>query len=140
MLKHKILWWLLMFLLLVGVVWLAGNNQGYVLIIRSPYRIQVSFNFLLIFIVLSFLGLHYCLRLINFLRRLPASKRSIKDSLHLKAGNAALLEGMHALAEGNFEKAEASAKLAQELIQNADLELLIEKITSQKNKQRLLAK
>ncbi len=140
MMKHKILWWLLMFLLLVGIVWLAGNNQGYVLIIRSPYRIQVSFNFLLIFIVMSFFGLHYCLRFINFLLRLPASKRSIKNSLQLKAGNAALLEGMHALAEGNFDKAEASAKLAQELIQNADLERLIQKLSRQKNNQYLIPK
>lgn len=140
MIKHKILWWLLMFLLLVCIVWLAGNNQGYVLIIRSPYRIQVSFNFLLIFIVLSFLGLHYCLRFVHFLQRLPANKRSKKDSLRLKAGNAALLDGMHALAEGDFERAEASAKLAHELIQNSDLETLIQKLASQKNKQSLLLK
>lgn len=124
-----------MFLLLVSVVWLASNNQGYVLIIRSPYRVQISFNFLLIVFVLSFLALHYCLRFVHFLRRLPANRRRKKDSLRLKAGNAALLEGMHALAEGDFEKAEASAKLAQELMQNTDLEKLIQTLATAKNKQ-----
>lgn len=140
MIKRRIFWWLLMFLLLVGLVWLAGNNQGYVLIVRSPYRVQISFNFLLILFVLSFLGLHYCLRFLHFLRHMPSKKRSKKESLRLKAGNAALLEGMHALAEGDFEKAETSAKLAQELIQNSDLEKLIQAIAAGKNKQGLLFK
>jgi len=135
MIKRKILWWLLMFLLLVAAVWLVSNDQGYVLIVRSPYRVQISFNFLLIVFVLIFLGLHYSLRFVHFLRRMPSSKRSRKASLRLKAGNAALLEGMHALAEGDFEKAEAAAKLAQDLIQNSDLEKLAQAISTAKNRQ-----
>jgi len=135
MIKRKILWWLLMFLLLVATVWLVSNDQGYVLIVRSPYRVQISFNFLLIVFVLIFLGLHYSLRFVHFLRRMPSSKRSRKASLRLKAGNAALLEGMHALAEGDFEKAEAAAKLAQDLIQNSDLEKLAQAISTAKNRQ-----
>jgi HemY protein len=47
---------------------------------------------------------------------------------------------MHALAEGDFEKAEAAAKLAQDLIQNSDLETLIQKLAAEKNKQSLLFK
>lgn len=140
MIKRKIFWWLLMFLLLAISVWLVSNNQGYVLIVRSPYRVQVSFNFLLVLFVLCFLGLHYCLRFVHFLRRFPANKRSKKESLRLKAGNAALLEGMHALAEGDFEKAEKTAKLAQELIQNTDLEKLIHTLAAQKVKQGELFK
>lgn len=123
--RRSLLWWLLMVALLVGVVWLAGNNEGYVLIVRSPYRIQFSFNFLLALIVLGFLALHYCLRGVNFLRRLPASKRNKREAQRLKEGNAALLEGMHALAEGDIAKAEAAAKRAHELSNNADLELVI---------------
>ncbi len=124
-----------MFLLLVSVVWLASNNQGYVLIVRSPYRLQFSFNFLLILIVLGFLSLHYCLRFVHFLRRLPANRRSKKESQRLKASNEALLEGLHALADGDFEKAEAATKRAHELIHDANLEALIETIASEKNKQ-----
>ncbi len=139
MIKRKIFWWVLMFLLLAIAVWGIGNNQGYVLIVRSPYRIQVSFNFLLTLFLLCFFGLHYSLRFVHFLRRLPLIRRNRKESLRLKAGNAALLEGMHALAEGDFTKAESSAKLAQELIQNTDLETLILKLAAEKNKQASLA-
>jgi HemY protein len=121
-------------------VWLASNNEGYVLIVRTPYRIQISFNFFLVVFVLSFLGLHYCLRFVSFLRWLPLKRRSKKETLRLKAGNAVLLEGMHALAEGDFEKAEASAQLAQELIQNSDLEKLTQALAAAKNKQGQLFK
>jgi HemY protein len=120
-----------MFFLLVGSVWLASNNQGYVLVVRAPYRVQFSFNFFLVVMVLGFLAMHYCLRLVNFLRRLPANRRSKKEAMRLKAGNTALLEGMHALAEGDFEKAARAAKRAQVLIQNSDLETLISKLSSQ---------
>ena len=135
MIKHRIFWWLLMPLLLVAAVWLISNNEGYVLIVRTPYRIQISFNFLLTVFVLCFLGLHYCLRFVNFLRWLPLKRRSKKETLRLRAGNAALLEGMHALAEGDFEKAEASAHLAQELIQNSDLDKLIKALAAARNRQ-----
>lgn len=131
MLKRRLFWWLLMFLLLVSSVWLASNNQGYVLVVRAPYRLQFSFNFFLVVMVLGFLAMHYCLRFVHFLRRLPANRRSKKEAMRLKAGNAALLEGMHALAEGDFEKAARAAKRAQLLIQNSDLETLINKLSSQ---------
>jgi uncharacterized protein HemY len=120
-----------MFLLLAGSVWLASNNQGYVLVVRAPYRVQFSFNFFLVVMVLGFLAMHYCLRLVHFLRRLPANQLSKKEAKRLKAGNAALLEGMHALAEGDLEKAARAARRAQVLIQNSDLEKLIHILSSQ---------
>ena len=122
---RKFLWWLLMFVLLVSAVWLASNNQGYVLIVRSPYRVQFSFNFSLIVMVLAFLAMHYSLRLVNYLRRLPANRRNKKETQRLIASNAALLESLHALAEGDFEKAEVAVKHAHDLIQSADHEKLI---------------
>ena len=138
MMKRDILWWICMLLLAVSVVWLLSSDQCYVLIVRNPYRIQISFNFLLVAIVLMFIGLHYSLRLVHFLRRMPSKKRSRQETLKLKAGNAALLEGMHALAEGDIEKAEISAKLAHDLIQNSDLEKLIQALATAKNKQGAL--
>jgi len=140
MIKRKLFWWLLMFMLLVSMVWLASNNQGYVLIVRSPYRLQFSFNFFLILMVLGFLGAHYCLRFVHFLRRFPANKRSKQETQRLKASNAALLEGMQALAEGDFEKAEIAVKHAHDLIQNADHAKLIEALAAEKHKQGFLFK
>ncbi|NOU25303.1 MAG: heme biosynthesis protein HemY [Methylotenera sp.] len=140
MLKGKFFWWLLMILLLISVVWLASNNQGYVLIVRPPFRWQFSFNFLLILIVLSFLVLHYILRFVHYLRRLPAIRLSKKEAERLQASNDALLEGMHALAEGDFESAEVAVKHAHELIQNANHEKILAALALEKNKQGALLK
>ncbi|MDD2833551.1 MAG: heme biosynthesis HemY N-terminal domain-containing protein [Methylotenera sp.] len=128
MIRQKLLWWLVMFVLLVTAVWLVSSNEGYVLIIRNPYRIQISFNFFLIAVVGLFLGLHYCLKIIDYLRGIPVNKKNKQNILSLKAGNVALLEGMHALAEGDVDQAKRSANLAQSLIKNADLEILIQKL------------
>jgi uncharacterized protein HemY len=133
-LRRRILWWILMFGLLVGIVWLASNNEGYVLVVRSPYRVQFSFNFFLVLIVIAFLAAHYCLRLVHYFRRLPANRRNKKDSQRLKDGNAALLEGMYALAEGNIAKAEAAAQRAHGLIRNEDLQLLMTALNEKKLK------
>jgi len=142
--RRKLFWWVSMFLLLVGAVWLASNNQGYVLIVRSPYRVQFSFNFLLVLIVIGFLLLHYALRLVLFLRRLPATKRNKKESQRLIASNEALLEGMHALAEGDFVTAELATKRAHDLIRDANEEIklskLLETIATEKQKQGFLFK
>ncbi len=129
-----------MLILLIIVVWLAGNNEGYVLIVRPPYRLQFSFNFLLILVVLGFLLLHYFLRFVNFLRFLPANRRNKQEAQRLKASNDWLLEGMQALAEGDFESAETAIKNAHDLIQNADHEKLIAALAAEKNKQGFLFK
>jgi len=134
MIKHKLFWWLLMLLLLVTVVWLTSNNQGYVLIVRPPYRLQFSFNFLLILIVLSFLLLHYLLRFVHFLRFLPANRRSKEEAKRLKASNDALLDGMQALADGDFASAEVAIKHAHDLVQNTDHKKLMTALAAERNK------
>jgi uncharacterized protein HemY len=140
MIKRKIFWWLFMALLLIAVMLIASNNQGYVLIVRPPYRLQFSFNFLLILIVLGFLLLHYFLRFVHFLRFLPANRRNKQEAQRLKASNDWLLEGMHALAEGDFESAETAINHAHDLIQNADHEKLLAALALEKNKQGFLFK
>ena len=95
------------------------------LIVRPPYRFQFSFNFLLVLIVLGFLVLHYFLRFVHFLRFLPANRRNKQEAQRLKASNDWLLEGMHALAEGDFINAETAIQKAHDLVQNADHEKLM---------------
>lgn len=138
--KRRAMWWLVMVIVLIALVFLASNNEGYILIVRSPYRVQFSFNFFLIFVLISFLFAHYCLRIVHFFRRLPASKRSKKESQRLIASNEALLEGLHALAEGDYIQAEAATKRAHDLIHDANLEKLIQTIeikTIEKQKQEI---
>lgn len=118
-LKRKIFWTLGLFLLLGVIVWLLSHNQGYVLIVRTPYRIQFSFNFLLFLIVLIFVTIHYGLRLLHFLRLFPKNWRKLQSQKRLQESHTALVETVDALLKEDYLLAEQAAKLANRLHENA---------------------
>lgn len=131
------LFWLLLILALAtGVALLAGNNEGYVLIVRAPYRLELSLNLLIILVILSFALLHLSLRFANYTRRLPANVRAYKELQRLKKGHAALLQALHAMVEGRYENAEKAAALALELGEDAGLTALIGARASHKLQRR----
>jgi len=122
----KLLIWLV--LILGGAVALslvAGSNDGYVLLVQPPYRMELSLNLLVILLVVGFFSLHGLLRLISYTLRLPQSVRDYKQAKRQKEAHAALLEGLHALAEGRYGKAEKAAARALELGEDAGLSALV---------------
>lgn len=116
--KRKIYWTLGLFLLLGVIIWLLSHNQGYVLIVRAPYRIQFSFNFLLFLIVLIFVTIHYGLRLLHFLRLFPENRRRSQSQKRLQESHTALVETVDALLKEDFLLAEEAVKLANRLHEN----------------------
>ncbi len=120
--------------LTIGAALIITDDAGYVLIVKPPYRYELSLSFLLIVILVSFLLLHLCLRFITYIQKLPANARAYKDAQRLKDGNTSLLEGMHALAIGDVESAKQAAERAQQLIKNEDLGKLIRAIDAPQQK------
>lgn len=131
------LFWLLLILALaVGAALLATSNQGYVLIVRPPYRLELSLNLLLVLVVLAFAILHLSLRFIHYTRRLPASVRAYKEEQRLIRGFAALRESLHAMAEGHYSAAQKAAARAFDLGEDPVLSALIAARSSHKLKQK----
>lgn len=131
------LFWLLLILALaVGAALLATSNQGYVLIVRPPYRLELSLNLLLVLVVLAFAALHLSLRFIHYTRRLPASVRAYKEEQRLIRGFAALRESLHAMAEGHYAAAQKAASRAFDLGEDPVLSALIAARASHKLKQK----
>jgi len=131
------LFWMLLILgLAVGLALITGNNQGYVLIVRPPYRLELSLNFLLILVIGSFVLLHLLLRLINYTRHLPATVMAYKENKRLREGQAAFSAGLHALAEGRYNLAAKSASQAIDLGENVSLSALIAARASHKLRQK----
>ena len=132
----KLLFWLLLILAVaIGISLLAGNNDGYVLIVHPPYRLELSFNLLVLLLIGGFVLLHAGLRLIDYTLHLPASVRAYKQEQHRKEGHAALLEALHALVEGRYSKAEKAAARALELGEDAGLTALVAARASHKLRQ-----
>ena len=132
----KLLLWLLLILAIaIGVSLVASSNDGYVLMVHPPYRLELSFNLLLLLVVGGFVLLHAGLRLINYTLRLPANVRAYKREQQRKEGRAALLEALHALADGHYSKAEKTAARALELGEDAGLTALVAARASHKLRQ-----
>ncbi len=120
-----LVWLLLIMSLAMGASLLLGSNEGYVLIVWPPYRLELSLNLLLILIALSFTGLHLGLRLVQYTKSLPASVKAYKEEQRIKNGHAAMLEGLHSLLEGRYTSAERSASKALDLGADPGLSTLI---------------
>jgi len=131
------LFWLLLILgLAVGAALLATGNQGYVLIVRPPYRLELSLNLLLVLIVLAFVLLHLGLQFVHYTRRLPASVRAYKEEQRLQRAHEALRESLHAMAEGHYAAAQKAAARAFDLGEDPALSALIAARASHKLKQK----
>ncbi len=122
----KFLIWLLFILGLAVVLSLVfGSNDGYVILVQPPYRIEFSLNLLVLGLIAGFASLHGTIRLIQYTLHLPESVRKFKQSQRQKEAHAAMLEGLHALVEGRYGKAETAAARALELGEDAGLSALV---------------
>ncbi len=113
MLKSKIIWWIIFAILIAIGISLLGDNHGHVIIVRTPYRIQFSFNLLLLLIVVGFFVMHYALRLMGYFRKMPSRWRARQEIKHLKAKQGTLLEAVQAMASDDFVRAESIMKKVQ---------------------------
>lgn len=135
MLMRKIGWWLTIVIFFVIVFWLIGDQSGHVTIVRTPYRIQFSFNFFLVAIVLSFIVLHYFFKLVSYLKKLPSRWKFNQETKQFKSQQSALIESLQALINDDFAKAEKAAKKA--LVKNKDnieLDKIIADLTQKQTK------
>lgn len=135
MIKRKLFWWTILVILIAIGISLLGDNHGHVIVVRSPYRVQFSFNFLLFLIVCSFFVLHYCLRLMGYFRKMPARWRAKKEIKQLKSKQSALLTIVQSLAKEDFVGAEKLVKKLQSQASEAEQDQLNEALAmiSQKN-------
>lgn len=120
-----LIWLLLVLTAAVGLALLISANDGYVLLVQPPYRIELSLNLLIVLLVIGFLSLHGLLRLIGYMLHLPGHVRDYKQAQRRKEAHAALLEGLHALAEGRYGKSEKAAARALQLGEDAGLSALV---------------
>jgi len=120
-----LIWLLFIFGSAVTLSLVVGSNDGYVLLVQPPYRLELSLNLLLILLVVGFFSLHGLLRLVSYTLRLPESVRAHKQAQRRKEAHASLLEGLHALVEGRYGKAEKAAAKALDLGEDAGLSALV---------------
>ncbi|MGI9134824.1 MAG: heme biosynthesis HemY N-terminal domain-containing protein [Rhodoferax sp.] len=112
------LWLMALFAVAVASALFAGNNHGTVTLYWPPYRIDLSLNMVLLALLGSFVLLHYALRAINALLRIPAQARHWRQLQKERAMYAALLDSLAHLVAGRFVRARKAAELVVSLAES----------------------
>lgn len=116
---------LILFALAVGLAVGARFNPGNVVLFYPPYRIDLSLNFFLFLVLLSFVVLYLVLRAVVMTQKMPREVAAYRQNKRERDSNKALRDALKALFEGRFGQAEKAAMRAVELPENAGVATLI---------------
>lgn len=109
----RILFWLLaVFALAAGVSVLGRYNEGYVLLVVPPYRVELSLNFLIVLLIVGFLVVYLMLRAVMNTLRLPESVRRFRSAKRQAKAIQAFRDSVQNLFEGRYGHALKNASFA----------------------------
>ena len=122
----KALFWITaLFAVAVGLVVAARYNDGYVLLVVPPYRIEVALNLLLLLLAGGFVFLFVVVRLISSALLMPSRVRQYRLARRRDKAQSSLLSALEAYFEGRYAKAEQDAQQAIELGENIRLAAIV---------------
>ncbi|HEX2198334.1 MAG TPA: heme biosynthesis HemY N-terminal domain-containing protein [Burkholderiales bacterium] len=109
----KSLFWLLaVFAAAVALVMLGRIDNGYVLFIVPPYRVEVTMLFFGVALALSLLLFYVVFRLLSHTVSLPRYVRAYRARRRRERAHAALAAALQAYYEGRYARAEKEASIA----------------------------
>lgn len=109
-----LVWLLLIVSAAVGLALLMRFNHGNVAVLWPPYRVDFSVNLAVLVLALAFLLLHLLLVGLSKALALPARVRGYRQRRQHEGARVALRDGVLALFEGRFGRAERLAQAARE--------------------------
>ncbi len=109
---RALIWLIGIFALAVGVTMLAGVNDGYVLVVLSPWRAQVSLNLFIVVLVVGVALIHLLLRMVTRTVQLPGRVARWRERRRRDKADRALHGSVTALFEGRYSEALKSASTA----------------------------
>lgn len=105
------LWFLALFGVAVAAALFAGNNQGTITVFWPPYRVDLSFNLVVLILTVLFFTLHVALRALSALFAMPGHARSWRLQHQERGMHEALLDALAHLVAGRFIRAKKAAEL-----------------------------
>ena len=120
-----LVWALLLFVAAVGIALIARFSNGNVAILWPPYKIDLSVNLALAIIAVGFLALHLLLVGISKAFAISQKVRDYREARRKEKAQLALGQGLLALFEGRYGRAERLAQDAQSTPETASLSALI---------------
>ena len=110
-----VLWLMALFAVAVASALFAGNNHSTVTVFWAPHRVDLSLNLVLLVLAGSFGVLHFALRALSGLLRIPQQAKRWRLLQKERAIQGALLDSMAHLVSGRFVRARKQAELVVSL-------------------------
>ena len=107
---RALFWFTVLFALAVGLALLAQFNNGNVVLLVPPYRIDVSLNVFVIAMMALFAVCYFVLRVIARAFEFPARVRAYRERVAEQSAREGLRGALLALFEGRFSRAEKYAR------------------------------
>src|SRR5512145_3039079 len=100
------IWSVVLAVLAVGIALLARQSDGYVVIVASPYRIELSLNLLVVLVFAGYFAFHFLARLVETVLAIPARVRAYRAARARARERSALNDALLAFFQGRFASAE----------------------------------
>lgn len=108
------LWVLALFALAVAITLLARLDQGYVIVVFPPWRLEMSFMLTLALLVGGFLLASFLLHLGRTALRLPEDLRTWRKRRHQESADRALLDALRAHFDGDADRLRTQMEKARD--------------------------
>jgi HemY protein len=115
-----LIWIAALFAIAVGLALAGRFEQGHVILIYPPYRIDLSLHMLVALVVVAFIVLYVLIRVIRGILKMPSRVSGYRSRSRLAKANAALREALENLYAGRFSRAEKAARVAAAVPENRD--------------------
>ena len=122
---RTLLWLFVLAVLAALLSVVAQYNEGYVLLVAPPWRVEFSLNFFVVVMFALFVALHLVLRLIWNAASLPRQVAAFRVRQRREKAVAALLEAVRLMMEGRFARAMKQAGVAYDARESPGLAALI---------------
>lgn len=109
---RTLLWLLILAAAATGLALAARYNDGYVLLVLPPWRVELSLNLLIALLLAGFVLIYLLLHAVATVVRLPAAVRAFRVRRERERADNALREAVLQWQEGRFGHAIKSAELA----------------------------
>jgi HemY protein len=120
-----LLWVLMLFALAVGVSLAAHFNEGYILLVAPPYRVELSLNLAILLLLGGFLLFYGGLRAVALTRQLPQRVREFRERRQRDKTIITFNDAVRLLFEGRFSQAMKQAGAAHAAGQSPALAALL---------------
>ena len=109
---RALIWIIALFAVAAGLAMFAGANEGYVLVVLPPWRLQASLNLAVVALVVGFFLLYFLMRLVSRTLDLPGRVGAYRSRRRQEKAARSSREAVRALFEGRFTDAGKQARIA----------------------------